>query len=154
MCLVAFQKIFRKIFSSVWKRRRKRQTQKNGQNPEKKIINDRRSIGFDGAVLRELQSDDCAVDRDRRRDLAKARSRSSRDRNRWRDLTKARSRSSRSRIAIVGLELVRSARTGARGSSAIVGLDWSSVFFLLRARSLSLSLSLSLRKYFEVKMKV
>ena len=27
MCLVAFQKIFRKIFSDVWKRRRKRQTQ-------------------------------------------------------------------------------------------------------------------------------
>ena len=32
MCLVAFQKIFRKIFSGVWKRRRKRQTQeKNHQ---------------------------------------------------------------------------------------------------------------------------
>ena len=27
MCLVAFQKIFRKIFSDVWKRKRKRQTQ-------------------------------------------------------------------------------------------------------------------------------
>ena len=36
MCLVAFQKIFRKIFSSVWKRRRKTQIQKNtSHNPEK-----------------------------------------------------------------------------------------------------------------------
>ena len=29
MCLVAFQKIFRKIFSGVWKRRRKTQPRKN-----------------------------------------------------------------------------------------------------------------------------
>ena len=36
MCLVAFQKIFRKIFSGVWKRRRKTQIQKNtSHNPEK-----------------------------------------------------------------------------------------------------------------------
>ena len=33
MCLVAFQKIFRKIFYGVWKRRRKR------QNPEKHLQN-------------------------------------------------------------------------------------------------------------------
>ena len=40
MCLVAFQKKFRKIFSSVWKRRRKRQNpKKHGQNPEKKSSN-------------------------------------------------------------------------------------------------------------------
>ena len=67
MCLVAFQKIFRKIFSGVWKRRRKRQSQQNmdktQKKPRQKIINDRRSTGFDGAVLRELQSDDRAVDR-------------------------------------------------------------------------------------------
>ena len=88
MCLVAFQKIFRKIFSSVWKRRRKRQTQK------KKIINDRRSTGFDGAVLRELQSDDHVVDRDRRRDLETARSREGEiaiDASRDCDLTKRQS---------------------------------------------------------------
>ena len=37
MCLVAFQNIFRKIFFGVWKRRRKRQIQKNtSHNPEKK----------------------------------------------------------------------------------------------------------------------
>ena len=36
MCLVAFQKNFRKIFSGVWKRRRKTQIQKNtSHNPEK-----------------------------------------------------------------------------------------------------------------------
>ena len=57
MCLVAFQKIFRKIFSGVWKRRRKTQIQKNtSHNPEK---NQRR---------RQIQSDDRAVDRDRWRD--------------------------------------------------------------------------------------
>ena len=53
MCLVAFQKIFRKIFSGVWKRRRKTQIQKNtSHNPEK---NHQR---------RQIQSDDRAVDCD------------------------------------------------------------------------------------------
>ena len=54
---------------------------------------------------------------------------------------------SRSRIAVVRLELVRSTRTGARGSPAIVGLDWSSVFFLSHARSLSLSFSRNTLKW-------
>ena len=55
MCLVAFQKNFRKIFSGVWKRRRKTQIQKNtSHNPEK---NHQR---------RQIQSDDRAVDRDPR----------------------------------------------------------------------------------------
>ena len=53
MCLVAFQNIFRKIFSGVWKRRRKTQIQKNtSHNPEK---NHQR---------RQIQSDDRIVDRD------------------------------------------------------------------------------------------
>ena len=40
MCLVVFQKIFQKIFSGAWKRRRKRQNpEKHGQNPEKKSSN-------------------------------------------------------------------------------------------------------------------
>ena len=57
MCLVAFQKIFRKIFYGVWKRRRKTQIQKNtSHNPEK---NHQR---------RQIQFDDRAVDRDQRRD--------------------------------------------------------------------------------------
>ena len=55
MCLVAFQKIFRKIFSGVWKRRRKTQIQKNtSHNLEK---NHQR---------RQIQSDDRAVDRNPR----------------------------------------------------------------------------------------
>ena len=38
MCLVAFQKIFRKIFSGVWKRRRKIQIQKKTQATTQKKI--------------------------------------------------------------------------------------------------------------------
>ena len=53
MCFVAFQKIFRKIFSGVWKRRRKTQIQKNtSHNPEK------------NHQWRQIQSDDRPVDRD------------------------------------------------------------------------------------------
>ena len=36
MCLVAFQKIFRKIFFGVWKRRRKTQIRKHKPQPRKK----------------------------------------------------------------------------------------------------------------------
>ena len=62
-----------------------------------------------------------------------------RDRDRRRDLAKRRSRS---RIAVVGLELARSARTGARSSPVIVGL--TGMFLLLsRARARALSLSFS-----------
>ena len=81
MYLVAFLKIFRKIFSSVWKRRRKRQTQKN---TDKTQIDAWRSIGFDGTVLRELQSDDRAVDRDLAKHRATSRDRSWRSRDRYR----------------------------------------------------------------------
>ena len=71
-CLVAFQKIFRKIFSGVWKRRRKTQIQKNtSHNPEKNHQR-RQAIAIDGAI---------------------AISPSLRDRDRWRDLAKRRSRS-------------------------------------------------------------
>ena len=95
----------------------------------------------------ELQSDDCNP-----RSRSTARSLSSRDRDRWHDLAKRRSQS---RIAVVGLELARSAWIGARSSPAIVGL--TRMFLLLsRALSLSLSLSLSLifRKYFKGKIEV
>ena len=90
MCLVVFQKIFRKIFSGVWKMLQgKRQNQKNKHSTQ---IDARRSTGLDDAVLRELRSDDRAAlrDRDRRRDLAKRRSRSAqrRDRDQRCDLTK------------------------------------------------------------------
>ena len=69
MCLVAFQKIFRKIFSGVWKRRRKTQIQKNtSHNPEK---NHQR---------RQIQSDNRVVDRDLAF-FARSRSTASRDRD-------------------------------------------------------------------------
>ena len=91
-------------------------------------------------------------DRDQRRDLATARSRSrdgaiainvaisrSRDRAVDRDLDPARSREAS--IAVVGLELARSARTGAQSTPAIVGLTGARSSPLARARSLSLSFS-------------
>ena len=117
MCLVAFQKIFRKIFSGIWKRRRKRQTQKNSDKTQKK--NHQRSMldwvrrrGALRAPVRRPRSEIVIDGAISRRQ----------DRDRQRDLA-------------------RSARTGARGSPAIIGLDWSSVFFLSRAHSLSLSFS-------------
>ena len=146
-----FKKNFEKYFLVFGKEEGKDKPRKTRtkprKNPKKKIINNRRLTGFDGAVLRKLQSDDRAVNRDQQRNLTKARSRSLRDHNRHRDLAKRRTRS---RIAVIELELASSTRTGARGSPAIIGLDWSSVFFLSRAHSLSLFF----RKYFEVKMKV
>ena len=60
MCLVAFQKIFRKIFSGVWKRRRKTQPRKNSNTVQ----------------ILPLGSLAGARDRDQQRDLAVARSRS------------------------------------------------------------------------------
>ena len=81
---------------------------------------------------RDLNLHEIAIDSaiSRRHDLAKRRS--------W------------SRIAVVGLELVRLARTRARSSPAIVGLTGARSSPLAR----SLSLSLFFWKYFEVKMEV
>ena len=148
MCLVVFQKIFRKIFSGVWKMLQgKRQNQKNKHSTQ---IDARRSTGLDDAVLRELRSDDRAVDRDlakhraalrdrdRRRDLAKRRSRSAqrRDRNQRCDLAKHHADRDRreGEFAISNRDrrrwCLRTARTGYASPS--------------RALALSLSLSLSL----------
>ena len=128
MCLVVFQKIFRKIFSGVWKMLQgKRQNQKNKHSTQ---IDAQRSTGFNGAVLRELQSDDRAVDRDLAKHRADCDRRegefaiSDRDRRRW-----------CLRTVLTGAWCVRTARTG---------------FSLSRSRSLSLSLSL--RNSFEVKI--
>ena len=61
MCLVAFQKIFRKIFSGVWKRRRKTQIQKNtSHTTQKKLINNNK-FAIDGAIAISRRRD-----RDRR----------------------------------------------------------------------------------------
>ena len=161
MCLVVFQKIFWKIFSGVWKRRRKTQIQKNtSHNPD--------------PVRRQIQSDDRAVDRDRRRDLAKRRSRSriflSRiSRSRLReivpsiaisircDLAKARSRSTaRSRdgeIAINGDWNVCRRDRDRRGLELGVRRR-SSDCAGSRARARSLSLCKIFQKYFEGKIEV
>ena len=127
MCLVAFQKIFQKIFSGVWKRRRKTQIQKNtSHNPEKTqtqfkfFLSDLspREIAINGLIL-------LSRDRDQRRDLAKARSRST-------DLPLG-SRDLPRRIFLLDLSSARSRE----GEIAFVASP------LARARALSLSLSLS-----------
>ena len=186
MCLVAFQKIFRKIFSGVWKRRRKRQSQQNTdktqKKPRQKIINDRRSTRFDGAVLRELQSDDRAVDRavvgldgaisrrrdcDRRREIAidGAISRRREDRDRRCDLAKRQSRLAKHCVDRDWCSASRDCDLGLH-SSDWSSRDWRGLELGVRRRSSdwtgarsstimrSLSLSLFFRKYFEVKMKV
>ena len=133
MCLVAFQKIFRKIFSTVWKRRRKTRIQTQATTQKTRIqktqiqkTRSRSEIAISPA--REIAID-ASRDCDRRRDLAKRRSRLS-------DWSSPLARADWSSDW-------RSARTGAR-----TGL------LLLRARALSLSLSLFFRKSFEVKIEV
>ena len=102
-----FKKFSEKYFLVFGKEEGKDKPRKTRTKPRKK--NHQRSTGFDGAVLRELQSDARAVDRDRRRDLTKARSWSSRDRDWRREIVIfARSWSSRDRdrrceIAIDGV---------------------------------------------------
>ena len=95
MCLVAFQKIFRKIFYSVWKRRKENTNPDTRHNPEN--TNPENTIAINVVVSKRndfrYTSVVCAVsltrDRDRRRDLAKRRPQ---DRDVDRDLTFARSR--------------------------------------------------------------
>ena len=148
MCLVAFQKIFRKIFSDVWKRRRKRQTQEKYHQRLRSEIAISRSTAQarDGAISRSTRHEiapfiaisvegeiaiNCAISR--RRDLAKARSRST-----LREIAP----SIAIFTAIVELELARSAPPGARSPPAIVRL--TGMFLILsRARALSRSLSFS-----------
>ena len=135
-----FKKFFGKYFLVFGKEEGKHKSRKTQATTQKKINNDDKSSPTTAIVISPSSRD-----RDRRRDcdLARSRSRSmarslsSRDRDRRHDLAKRRLRS---RIAVVGLELVRSARTGARSSPAIVGLTG---MFLLLSRALSLSLSFS-----------
>ena len=138
ICLVAFQKIIRKIFFGVRKRRRKRpknifwclekkkektNPEKHRQNPKKTQKKNHQRLTLDW-VRRHGASRVPIRDRDRRRDLAKARrSRlTSWDCDRWRDLAKRRLRSRKApRRSQSAQCFARSARTG--GSSAIIGLD-------------------------------
>ena len=72
MCLVAFQKIFRKIFSGVWRRRRKRQTQTNPNKPRRRRrrhdrTTRRLTIAIDERCDRQARSlDDRTAHRSRR----------------------------------------------------------------------------------------
>ena len=66
MCLVAFQNIFRKIFSSVrkrsWKRRRKRQNpEKLGQTQKNtaRSHDQRRDLTIDGVISRYVDRERC-----------------------------------------------------------------------------------------------
>ena len=148
-----FKKFSEKYFLVFGKEEGKDKPRKTRTKPRKK--NHQRSTGFDGAVLRELQSDDRAVDRDRRRD---------RDLREIVIFTRSRSTTWSSEASIVISRSTASIAIGAvlreimisdRGrqiGAREISADWSSVFFLSRARSLSLSLFF--RKYFEVKMKV
>ena len=128
MCLVAFQKIFRKIFSGVWKRIRKIQIQKTQVTTQKKkIINDENVSSPTTAPSITLR------DRDQRRDRDRAD-----DRDIGLELELAISNWSWSSRRLCGR------RIGAREIDA----DWSSEFaddrrtdwiFSSRARALSLS---------------
>ena len=164
MCLVAFQKIFRKIFSDVWKRRRKRQTQEKYHQQSRSEIailpvraRDRRGVS---SRWRDLANDASrarvvAISRLTRREIAPLIAISVEGEitincaiSRWREIAP----SIAIFAAIVGLEI------GAAWSSESVGdrrTDCSVSSPLARARALSLSLSLSLsfRKCFEVKMR-
>ena len=139
MCLVAFQKIFRKIFSGVWKRRRKIQIQKKTQATTQK------KIAINGERGRSEIAIDASRDRAVDRDLAK----------------KARSRSRR-RTGFVVVDR----RCDLGSSSPAVDRDLDPARARRReiapliasplacARSFSLSLSLIFRKYFEGKIEV
>ena len=129
MCLVAFQKNFRKIFSDVWKRRRKRQTQEKYHQRSRSEI-----------VISPARS------RDQRRELATARSLDRRiTRSHRRDLA-----IDASRDHAIDRDLHNDRRTGAREIGAAWSLesagdcrtDWNVSSPLARVRSLSLSLSL------------
>ena len=98
-----FKKIFRKIFSGVWKRRRKTQIQKNtSHNPDRTVDRDRRrdhDLAFFVRSRSTAQSREASTAILIRCDLAKARSRSLRDRVDG-DLHPVRSRLRFSAIAI------------------------------------------------------
>ena len=148
MCLVAFQKIFRKIFSGVWKRRRKTQIRKHkpqATTQKKKIFSPTNTSSRSEIAITALT----ARSRSRSGSRSGSRSRSRRDRDprsrsrhvaiRDRDRAESRSRLLHE-IAIDG---------------AISDWSWSSRSRrIFSSRALSLSLSLIFRKSFEGKIKV
>ena len=154
------------IFWCLENATRKRQNQKNKHSTQ---IDARRSTGFDSAVLRELQSDDRTVDRnlamqraalrdrDRRRDLAKCQSRSTRrwDRDQRRDLAKCRlwsrealrrSRSAQRRVRDLGSRSTALVLANGANWTSCVQTAWTGFYSPSRA------LALSLQNSFEVKI--
>ena len=183
MCLVAFQKIFRKIFSGVWKRIRKTQIQKNTSHNPDPVRRPRRRLRSEIAIDGVIAISPSSRDRDRRRDLAKARSRSLRDRDLRRDLAKGRSRSriflsclhtrsrdrrfarsrrrSRSRSGAISRRRYRdqwrdlaTTRSRSTATGMFAGEIAIGAEWRSRSRARSLSLSLIFRKYFEGKIEV
>ena len=134
MCLVAFQKNFWKIFSGVWKRRRKTQIQKNtSYNPEK---NHQRS---------RYTSHNPEKNHQRSRSEIAISPAWSREGEIVINVAISPVRSREGEIAINGAisrNVDRGRRTGASEISSDWSSDWSSP--LAHARSLSLSLFLSL----------
>ena len=123
MCLVAFQKIFWKIFSGVWKRRRKTQIRKHKATTQEKKSSTITTQDRDhGAIA-------MAPDRDRRRAIAITGSR-------WRQIAIDWIFSSRDG-AVDGERWDRDGAVGLELELAIS--DW---IFSSRARARSLSLSL------------
>ena len=141
MCLVVFQKIFRKIFSSVWKMLQgKRQNQKNKHSTQIDACDRLASTAIDGAKCGSQSAR--RWDRDQRRDLAKRRSRS-REAPRWSRSARRRVRNLWSRST--ALVLVNGANWSLDVRTALTGS-------LSPSCALALSLSLSLRNSFEVKI--
>ena len=154
MCLVVFQKIFRKIFSGVWKMLQgKRQNQKNKHNTQIDAYDRRRS------TTRCFVNSNPTTSRSSEAPRRFARSRST-ARSRTASIaigTKARSRSTaQSREA----PRRRVRDLGSRSTALVLanGADWSldvrtaPTGSLSPSCALALSLSLSLRNSFEVKI--
>ena len=160
-CLVAFQKISGKYFLVFGKEEGKHKSRKTQATTQEKIIND--DTEHRPTTAPSITISPSLRDRDRRRDLAKARSRSSRDHDRRRNLAKRRSRSriflsrlhTRSRAVYrdqrrdLATARSRSTAAGMFAGEIAIGADWRS-----RSRASALSLSLIFRKYFEGKIEV
>ena len=173
MCLVAFQKIFWKIFSGVWKRRRKRQTQKKKSSTiDAQLVSTERCFASSSPTIASLIAIsparsckgeiaiDGAISRRRDLDLREIAIDASRDRDRQRDFATAWSRSSRSRDGTILIFAISRRRDLATSFAIFIdrdlgsrSSDWSSEFAgdrrtdwssVFSSRARSLSLSLSL----------
>ena len=146
LCLVAFQKIFRKIFSGVWKRKRKTQTQ---EKYHLRSRSRRHDLAINGASSRQrdLVPSITIWDRDLRRELATARDRAI-DRDLRHELTTARDRAIDRDLREIAPPRAwtgdwRRLKLGLEIGAAWRSTDCSVSSPLSRVRALSLSLSFS-----------